>query len=200
MKRKGEAYSGRVKNALGVAGVGLEDLADLKTDLDDAAGEESVAESSGEEASSVDSGVVSADAGSAFGAASIGIADGSTLKRSPGLNRTFGLFITCPFTFTFLCTTICLACHTLGAKHALKIKTSNLLSTSPNNSVPTGALESLSFLVLSLSSSFLPPCLTLPATQDAKSRVEDADVEAEGSWMEDNDSGRYQRSNFFVPM
>ncbi len=93
MKRKGEAYSGRVKNALGVAGVGLEDLADLKTDLDDAAGEESVAESSGEEASSVDSGVVSADAGSAFGAASIGIADGSTLKRSPGLNRTFGLFI-----------------------------------------------------------------------------------------------------------
>lgn len=155
---------------------------------------------------------------------SMGMAAGSTLKRSPGLSRRLGLLdcgtsrlgrprcyrqtlsgtsglTTSPLTLTFLWTTNCLACHTLVAKQALKIKTSNRRSTSRYKSVPMGVLLSFSLIALLRSVSTLPPSRDRPATVLANScdRLDVVGV-LELPWMEGRASGRYHRSNFCSAM
>ena len=106
---------------------------------------------------------------------------------------------TLPFNLTLPPTTKAFACQTELAKQLLNTNTSNLLSTSENIIVPTGAIPSAAFFFANESSFVLPPALSFPSIHLLSELVLFCDDDVP-EWMEGSDGGKYQRSNAVVPI
>jgi hypothetical protein len=104
-----------------------------------------------------------------------------------------------PLSLTLPPTTKAFACQTLLAKQLLNTRTSNLLSTSENIIVPTGAIPSSAFFLANESSFVLPPALSLPSIHFDNELVLFCDDVVE-EWIEGREGGRYHLSNAVVPI